>query len=547
MPEPSVRLLDHSLTCGVKTNEMLEAEPYGFRVFWIKWDSGFRSTGLRIGDRIVGLNGERFELAKRKTGYYPGAVGMYNESQHWTTLGTSDGAEATLTVYRAARYDRPAEYLEIRGAVRAERAYYNAAGKQILGLGGPERLFQNDGFSDAWATWYDRQVEFAWRVLDGGWHQMSFNNRGKLTEHLAAKARLDLLLAKYPGPFADVVLHDWELVHRSLLGTTYQLGPDALVYREIGAKREAAIAAAAAPARQAFLDAHAADIIAPFPAIDPFMGDRSKVAGKLVVLPPIVPRDWAKDSGKVYLTTGDSRRGWYFADATEPPMQRLLAAVVRYQSSVTPTVRESHALIARITPNLKMIAAGGGAATGLLVDVVAATVGDKLFVDVSRDEGGLSRFAGEESLASVTATPPAGDATPAQVIESLIAALKIGDQKLWSSLFADWEASKWNDGKVYYYPHRPWRSLDSEWVRARRLILDKVHDIRIHDVFAIQSLMTGREFEGAPVLDQVVVELDHIGRFGDEDRVFVDINVRRLWSLQRRNGGPWRITSRQGI
>ena len=33
---------------GLQTAATLDSEPPGFRVTWIRWDSGFRGTGLRI-------------------------------------------------------------------------------------------------------------------------------------------------------------------------------------------------------------------------------------------------------------------------------------------------------------------------------------------------------------------------------------------------------------------------------------------------------------------------------------------------------------------
>jgi hypothetical protein len=59
MPE---KLLD-TLHTGLVTSEELEAKPYGFRVTWIKWDSGFRGTDLQIGDRIVGMDDESHLVA----------------------------------------------------------------------------------------------------------------------------------------------------------------------------------------------------------------------------------------------------------------------------------------------------------------------------------------------------------------------------------------------------------------------------------------------------------------------------------------------------
>lgn len=73
------------------------------------------------------------------------------------------------------------------------------------------------------------------------------------------------------------------------------------------------------------------------------------------------------------------------------------------------------------------------------------------------------------------------------------------------------------------------------------------HDVRVARVHRPCTVMSGKEFEGAPRVEQVIVEMDPIGFFDGEYRSFKDIEVHRVWTLQRVNGGPWRITSVQGI
>lgn len=49
------------------------------------------------------------------------------------------------------------------------------------------------------------------------------------------------------------------------------------------------------------------------------------------------------------------------------------------------------------------------------------------------------------------------------------------------------------------------------------------------------------------MIEQVLVEVDHVGKFDGKYHAFTDINVHRVWLLQRRDGGPWRIASHQGL
>ncbi len=61
------------------------------------------------------------------------------------------------------------------------------------------------------------------------------------------------------------------------------------------------------------------------------------------------------------------------------------------------------------------------------------------------------------------------------------------------------------------------------------------------------TIISGQEWDGLRPVDQVIVEVEHIGQFGDEFRAFSKTGLNRIWTLQRVDGGPWRITSEQGI
>jgi hypothetical protein len=133
-------------------------------------------------------------------------------------------------------------------------------------------------------------------------------------------------------------------------------------------------------------------------------------------------------------------------------------------------------------------------------------------------------------------------------MEALVAALKAGDQETWKALFADWLHVPGEGSPLYYsyYPYPPGR-LGEDWIASRRVILDPVHDVRVMWAGEATMVLRGDEFPGAPRIEEVAVELEHIGLFEGEYRAFSELRVHRTWTLQRRNGGPWRITSRQGI
>ncbi len=416
------------------------------------------------------------------------------------------------------------------------------------GPSGPDYL-GTDGFDDgSWSGWYEKRVQFMSDVLDGVWLRR-INSRNLLKEHMEAWPRVEFYLKKYPGPFADVLKADWEAVRDSLLGTRYEITPADLAYRELGEKRAAQVSAAARTAREAFLREHAADLIDASPIPDPMsMEAREKATGKLVALQPFRDSDWFNEGGKAWLCTG-SPEACYFVDADSPSMRKMFDAGWRYSKLVSANLPEVYAVIGRIGPNPKMLVRNDAAWTGLLLDAAAVTAGDDhLFVDLTVDDP-RPPFAGERELADPGHLELSDDASPDKVLAAFFTALKVGSEESWKALFATWEAVRWDDGKVYYTAFKPpsENTLSSEWLRARRLILDRIYDVRVSETGEVEALMDGSEFQGAPKVERVQMVVDHVGLFDGEYRAFSDIDTHRLWPMQRRDGGPWRIAGDWGI
>ena len=101
-----------------------------------------------------------------------------------------------------------------------------------------------------------------------------------------------------------------------------------------------------------------------------------------------------------------------------------------------------------------------------------------MFVDVSSAAGEASPFAGEEEFTHMMGTMPADSASPQEVIEAMIAAIKHGDHELWRSLFAHWYISYLNDGRAVVNPYED-RLEDTYWELSRRNLLTKVYDAKI--------------------------------------------------------------------
>ncbi len=536
MPE---HLLD-SIVSGVVTNEELDTEPYGFRVGWIRWFSGFRDTDLRISDLVIGLDGVAYDREKRKE-FRHKAFGSYSEDQHWAQVGARDGRRVVVTVLRGR------ERLDIEGRVLAERSWLNDDNRRTIGPGGPDPL-SNDGFDSSWATWLERQVEdFGSRVLERGWRRGTVpNSRQMLAQHLAEKPRVDYLVERFPGPFAAQTARDWEAVREALVGRRYEIRDEELAWRTRGDRSVADIAAEAKTAREAFLASVTAEQIEPFPAIDPIRGDRASVAGKIVALPVLENRDWTMDGGRAWLVAGSPQDGWYFVDTQSPGMRSAFDAMWRYQKKVAPNIRETHQVIGRIGPNPKMLVKAGAAITGLLVEPLANTIGDAVFVDLRTEQ---APFAGETRLGEVGELALDDAAPPEKVMEMFVLALKLGNEEFWRGLFATWEASR-ADGRASY--RTDWGAavsdnLSSEWIHARRLLEEAVCDVRVAAVDEIQVVVRPDDFPGAPTIEQTTVEVDHVGLFDGEYHAFKDVSVHRLFPMQRRDGGPWRITEPVGI
>ncbi|MEJ1936745.1 hypothetical protein WDZ92_41665, partial [Nostoc sp. NIES-2111] len=115
------------------------------------------------------------------------------------------------------------------------------------------------------------------------------------------------------------------------------------------------------------------------------------------------------------------------------------------------------------------------------------------------------------------------------------------------ALYTDWRLYV-DDGVFFYLPHDPYPEahLDAHWEQSRRQVLGPVHAVRVAWVDEPQGVVAD-EIVDLPRIERVRVELDHVGCFDGEYRSFGSPAVHRHWVLHRRDGGPWRISTHQGI
>lgn len=535
----------NTLRSGIKTRENPDGEPYGHAVEWIEWDSDFRNSTLQHGDIIVGVN-DKVYLKQNRESESPKAIGNYSESTYWAEQSGRDGQTINLKICREGTS------LAISGTIQEQQFYTNAENRQTLGLNGPARL-SNDGFANAWASWYEKFVWHASRYLDDKrWERSVIDNRRMLGEHHEWKERVDYLVKKYPGRFADMALSDWEKVSDILEGTTYSdITDDTLAYRKIGAQRAAIVKEAALKGYSTFINKSTANIIPAFPATDPVHGNIVETAGKIVELPAITFDQFINDLGKSYAVIGSDKDGYYFIHLNSAEMDIFFKTLFHYKSQVTPDVKERFRFIVEILNEPAIHSYQGRAVTGVMVKTIAGIAGeDNVFIKIdSPDKNGRVAFAGEEALNIFSGYHLDDTSSPQQVIEAMIHYVKLGDMQSWKKLFCHWKIySDW-DGPPYM-DMLFWNTDESyqhTWEQSRRQILNDIYDARVLHTGAIKTIVHENKETGVPKVEQVKIIIDHVGKIDGIYKSLSNIYVHRKWTLQRLDNGPWKITELQAL
>jgi hypothetical protein len=509
------------------------------RVTWIAWDSDFRTTDLRIGDRVIAVDGA--SLAEHLVpGKFGTIVGQPNESLGWQAAGARAGQTVVLTVLRGE------ERLDISARLLPERLY-RAGDKAALAPGGPVRL-ENDGFDGAWSMWYENFVKRMSYVLDYAWVRTEFDNRAALVEHDEWRSRIEWVERHHPGDFARRLRTDWEAVRVNLAGTAVESVD--LEYRELGAKRLEEVTEAAVAAHAEFMAALGDTVIPAFPVPD--LEHHAAAVGNVVELPVIREREIVNDLGETYAVVTAPEGGYYLVHLSGSPQVRgLYALAARFRGMVNPTLTEEHRYIGGISDQRRMITFRDRPIVGVMVDVFAARVGaaGELFVDLrGAVQDTTLTFAGEAALRALDVAPLVDDAPPDAVLRSMIDAIKTADRDAYNLLFATWSAGTYDGAPYYNAAHRPApAAINDAWQRSRKMLTSDVYDVRIASVGPVRRVVEVDPATSRPAVDQVVCYLDHIGSFDGEYRTFMTSFVHRRWVLQRRDDDPWRITEAQSL
>jgi hypothetical protein len=531
----------------IVTTPVLDGTEPAWRVSWLHWDSPFRAAGLRIGDLIVAVQARAVAPpagGRELQRFVQTAIGQTDEAAGLAALGLSPGSAVALGL-RRRRAGQGWETLAVQARLIVPAIATGPTGRRLLGAGGPEEM-ASDGFGETWASWHEKLLRDYTLILDGGWQRGTFVSRVELRRHLERKPRVDALAARWPGAFATAALADWEAVRACLDGPAVTLPPDALEFRRAAEERAAQVKAAALAAWDASVAAAKPTTIPAFPAIHPIRGDRASVIGRHVVLPPLGNRDWIAEAGHGWFVAGNDADNRYVIDAEGPQAVAMLRARNRYQKLVTPRVDAKFQFLGQVAEAPRMLVINERGRFCLELTPTAALLGDSVFVDLRQAE---PEFAGEAALRVPMGAMPRDDADPAAVMQALITAAKAGDQALWNALFGTWRIERRPDGRPQLQTNAS--VPDSAWVQARAGLMSRVLDARVSWVGDPRLVLDGTAYPGAPRIEEVDLEIDHVGRFPEGDRIFTDTTVRRLWQLQRvdlgQGFGPWRIHSVQAI
>lgn len=533
-----------AVTAGIRTDARLDESPPHFRVTWIPWHSGFRGSGLQIGDRIVAVQGRAVERPSDATAlqrYVQGFVGQVSEHLTWAAQGMVDGAPVEITVRRRHQDGAGWQQLDVQGTLRAQRTWRNAEGRPQLSPEGPGQ-YERDDQPEAWGRWLDEILPNALRAaLDDIWHRAGGNTRNELQDLQKHGPQVARLVQLYPGPLARAVSEDYERAVACLDAPRPAIGEAELGWRRAAEERIAEVRALAQAAWEECLAARAAETIPAFPAPNPFLDDPSGIVGKCLVLPPIRNRDWVVEGHRNWWAAREGSGVWLCDTESLQALQVRLAAR-RYQRRVSPDLPAEYRLLARVLPEPRMLFASEMVFKGYTVQPIAALVGEAMFVACAPE--GEPRFAGEDST-QARAVRPADDASPRQVIEALIESAKLGDQEGFAALFAPWTLST-RKGQTMVFPN-PTPVSGDDWERTRRWLSQRVADVCVTWVDDVQLVSAGDTFAGAQKIEATEVEVEHRGVFEGRTHAFLNTGLNRRWPLQRIDGGPWRITRAQSI
>jgi hypothetical protein len=250
-------------------------------------------------------------------------------------------------------------------------------------------------------------------------------------------------------------------------------------------------------------------------------------------------------------------------------MQMLYAATDRYAEKVNPFFSGSRlrffgvidaipALVSDVVRNTTVV--------GLTIRPIAALFTDdkdrekQFFLDMRPDRNPQGLFAGEKNLLTLKGLSLAEAEGPDDVMRAYVDAIKRADNKTWRACYADWKVRQtFDQDDTWKYVDRNWFTINdryaaSLWDKSRQRVLTDVHDVEVGSVSeptivydAAQMPSDVSDPEDPKIVKEVQILMNHVGLFETGYRTFASSTLKRKWTLQRLDDGPWRIISAQGL
>lgn len=520
---------DFTRYLGIATRDYWRQGVEGQQVEWIAWDSPVLHS-LEIGDVVIAIRTGAQEVTGRAIPRF--SYPYVNEHEIWSALESPGGESLMMTVVRQG------ESLSVRIQPSTRSPFQNDSGKRSLFPGGPYYL-ANDGFRESWSGWYENIIKEWSHILTDGWRAHNFNSRRLLTAHQDERRRIDLLLEKYPGDFADHMALMWQRVDENLRCTAWPSVD--LEYREFEKVRIGAFQAAARAAHQQFREQLGDELHAAFPAPNPYDEDATDNAGKLVCVERVSPRDMRGNGAQAWYIMGGRYDGWYFLSANSVEVRRLGDCILKYQNEVSPQLAERYTFFLRVLdqPMMRPLERRN-VVRGFQTQLVAALIGDAMFVrDLDTD---TPIMAGADLLAANAIALPSPGASPEDIVKARVEAVKWSRRDIWSAMLADWTLSTDWGGHPVFLPYAAGTNdRQAHWEQSRKRLFGDVLDVRVTGRSPVYTVAEADETTGMPQIEETEVRVEHIGEFDDSLHTFKDNWLTRYWRLQRIDGGDWRI------
>lgn len=529
-------------------------------VTWIPWDSGFRGSGLRVGDLIVGHADLRYDDEAVKAN---SRIGDSRFSSWLEKSGLKPGDPFTVLVQRGDAI------VPIQGQLGGYRTYKNAEGKRMLSENGPIG-YEKDGFDYAWDAWYRQFFDLAKVVLAGWDYYVGTVTKNQAEQIKPFAERIAYLQQHYPSAFADAVRADYDAMQRMVAGEKRELSAADIAYRSLGAARAKDVTAAADQAFAAFLAEIEPQLMKnPPEAPNSFTEDIRPLIGKMVRLPDVGKRELLFETKRNWYWSG-RYGGGYLIDKRHPSLQPLYVATDEYIEKVDPYFREpsiSFVGIVQAGPALVCDVHRNITVSGVRLEPIAALVANaaakenRFYVDL-RPGKSTEPFAGEAALEAGIKRPKLmDDASPEQMLLTAFEAMKMGDMDTWRACYANWYVrSYYERDRSFLYVDHTWETMSrqsatSAWDRARQRLMDDVYGLEVANVGPVRVVYDAAAQPSDHKLitayprrvESVQLLVNHIGKIGDEYRTFAGFMLHRRWELQRLDDGPWRITSTHAI